>query len=826
MIPATHALRFETVFGAMTFTAGPIRNLDAPRYYRVRWYQRGYTGTVTKLIAGGTPVVLEQAGDDPFGIKPTKITVEVIAQSTVSLQDFYPADDRALFCLLEQVDYDENGIRVVFAGWVTAFDSSEPFQAAPYPIQVPATCGLGSLADFVLADADTQKPLHGRYPLNVLIGHCLRASGLTLALNVSCHLAEDSQMIITPGTGQLPLRTTHPGTWFVPFNGVFVDVSRWQDEKGQFSDCKTVLADLLTGFGARLYQHGGEWFWVCLTEIDPTQATLNLLRYDPEEAQPTQVSINTGLTLSRGGDIRAMDGTTLATESAQLRNKLTFDYGPARSILENGNLAGTIGQRPMSFYAGPDVDDNPGSGTTVGTGTLDNPYGLFWGPDNVGMGYGAVGPAQAGNPNRINPYLYVYTRTTVEGQPGYNFSPAVKLVGTYINKFCKGARYKLICWQVEDPSQPDVWTPGLGINFIDSTGKWADYQSGNLVSPGGVASTRLLQNEPSAITVDNLLEDGVHNGSSAYFAKPTTGETFNVTTDPLPVDRGRQNKAIVLTGKQLAYWRVEIRLYPGETFNYRTGNVRTDYSLIYRFISLSLVDKSRVELIGEVITIETGTQIPGLVRKKTTDIPLTVGDQTTTSATVSIPIRSGALTRADGSPTRKWHTVAGETGRLINLIGNGRLRLTAKPRTIIDGGVVGEPALHSLITSNGAGGTFLMSSLKWSLRTRQTSIRAVALPAHGENVAIKTTGSFQAEGGALLPMVDTDAAGTTDEGMITIPAAAPQSGNGSVAGLENLFNRFKNRIPPGGTPRFIDVPDVPENIPRGQGGGRVIIIND
>lgn len=124
--------------------------------YGVLWtrkiYEDGFGGSKTDLIGTGNPLIYEflSASDDfDEPIRETKGTSEVYAITNFALADLYSTEE--MHFLVE----DYVGATLYFKGYVNAGNCAESYSDTPYPVSIPAICGLSYLKNIKYDDSGT-----------------------------------------------------------------------------------------------------------------------------------------------------------------------------------------------------------------------------------------------------------------------------------------------------------------------------------------------------------------------------------------------------------------------------------------------------------------------------------------------------------------------------------------------------------------------------------------------------------------------------------------------------------------------------------------------
>src|SRR6185312_12526980 len=117
--------------------------------YTVQRRQKNYTGGITSVTGGATPVLHDWQTDDPKApVKGSSLTVSLINNGTLPLESFYSIDDDEFKVILLW------GTQILFVGSLVQDDCSEIMADYTHEIQLSANDNLGLLKDLTLDKAD------------------------------------------------------------------------------------------------------------------------------------------------------------------------------------------------------------------------------------------------------------------------------------------------------------------------------------------------------------------------------------------------------------------------------------------------------------------------------------------------------------------------------------------------------------------------------------------------------------------------------------------------------------------------------------------------
>ena len=111
--------------------------------WKVDILEDDFSGDITSLIAGGTPIkfFFDNNSDDVFDpIRETHVDISVYSTTNFALQDLYSLD---LQQFKVNIYCDDE---LVFSGWIEAQNYEEVYEPPPYLVTITATCGLSNLS--------------------------------------------------------------------------------------------------------------------------------------------------------------------------------------------------------------------------------------------------------------------------------------------------------------------------------------------------------------------------------------------------------------------------------------------------------------------------------------------------------------------------------------------------------------------------------------------------------------------------------------------------------------------------------------------------------
>jgi len=128
--------------------------IDNQNEYQLDIFKKDYDGDPINITFGANPVIHQWQDDDPQKpIKGSSITISIINEGNISLDDFYSNEDNTFQVILYKIDFAEE---LIFKGFVSQDDCSEILVDYNHEIQITATDNLGILKDFTFDQASVK----------------------------------------------------------------------------------------------------------------------------------------------------------------------------------------------------------------------------------------------------------------------------------------------------------------------------------------------------------------------------------------------------------------------------------------------------------------------------------------------------------------------------------------------------------------------------------------------------------------------------------------------------------------------------------------------
>lgn len=271
---------------------------------RIEIEERDYAGEIDQPeLEGDEPATLT-TGDTSNTLPTiygTELRVKFLCATDFKYLDLYTNDARRY-----RVTKKIAG-QVVFKGFVTPENYSEPYTKAPYFVEATATDGLGNLKDTKFTDENGDE-YEGRCSIVQLLALILKKTGLELNINIATTITEATQ-----GTG----------TDYTAANTI--DAKTYAGK-----NCYEILEDLFRG--SRIMQRMGEW-WV----ISYDNFQNNSIAYRKYNATANYLYAGTISLLA--ADFWIENEPELAMEPAAKQMKLTQPYGYNANLVTNGSFS-------------------------------------------------------------------------------------------------------------------------------------------------------------------------------------------------------------------------------------------------------------------------------------------------------------------------------------------------------------------------------------------------------------------------------------------------------------------------------------------------------
>ena len=137
---------------------------------------------------------------------------------------------------------------IIFRGWVSLADNSEPFMPHPNVCALVATDGLGGLKNVTLKNFEDENPVNEHRIID-FIAWCFRFTGIEQNINVVFNWREET------------LPDDHA------FDVLFLEAKTFEKEVGESEDCYTVFTKILKHIGF-IGQRLGEWWIKAIDHFD------------------------------------------------------------------------------------------------------------------------------------------------------------------------------------------------------------------------------------------------------------------------------------------------------------------------------------------------------------------------------------------------------------------------------------------------------------------------------------------------------------------------------------------------------------------------------
>lgn len=300
---------------------------------RVDLLNDGYSGAVTEVDGGASPVLIHWLGEDNdkfTSIVGSEATISFISDSDEKYIDIFTSAVRQW---MVKVYWNVNGsLELFWQGYIDAEEYDEPYLYYPYESVFHAYDGLGELKtrrpDFTYNfSVGILNPVNS---IIYYIAQCLKQIGFELDIYVANDIIHDVM-----DTGYI-------------FQDTHIDFRTFRDDPDNFQYAYDILQKILEPFGARIYQYFGRWY------IDRIhykgQTSVTYVRYNYNGTYQSNSSINTKVALTG----RSGSPLCVFIEQAQV---LSFD--PAlRDFTIEQNLESRENILPHSNWAGVFTDED------------------------------------------------------------------------------------------------------------------------------------------------------------------------------------------------------------------------------------------------------------------------------------------------------------------------------------------------------------------------------------------------------------------------------------------------------------------------------------
>ena len=342
---------------------------------RIQFLYEGYTGSVTNLVGGNRPFVLQEFNTDESLWKPVRpqlATMEIVANSSgVTMDNFIVDKDSDVLVIFSY----NNVNQAYWYGFLQQADYSETWIDTNHILTLTATEGLGQLSNFPISNNGaeitartsplefiqyaTQKCVLGWTKYNIF--NNLFHNGMTDSLTYTSL----DQCKIEPKTFQI--------------------------QSTEYEDSYTVLNKINSAFNQTLFQYGGNW-WIMRQEELYIPATDNLRGYQMNLGTKSSIQTRYDINVGINEDVKPITPEMLRfLKRKTKKDEIDFDFDKIPEIVTNGtfsrgNLIGTTSTLKQyyvdswSYKQGDGLDLQNGSTPSSGTVTRNEIYESATGP--------------------------------------------------------------------------------------------------------------------------------------------------------------------------------------------------------------------------------------------------------------------------------------------------------------------------------------------------------------------------------------------------------------------------------------------------------------
>lgn len=298
--------------------------------------------------------------DDPFDnpVVPSSATIQLINQSELDMDELQYASDRDFIVEV----YRENVLK--WKGYLVTDNIHQPYQSAPYVVQLSAIDGLNMLEgiEYTHQNLNTSgQGIANRAPLNFLRQVLFSQANLGLMLPIRWSIdLENVSTSDDPIAGEM--------TWS-PYGEGFID--GYYEENGflmpRYKSCRYIVEGIVKAFGARIYQADGAW--TMSRPNDVIDGTFRQVECNATLGNPTiTTSVVNGLKLLSpekvpAGEYKFIREDQLITVKPALGMvDVEYDADRRENIVPNGGMDQWSYSMPSPLlYWGflPDPDTNP-----------------------------------------------------------------------------------------------------------------------------------------------------------------------------------------------------------------------------------------------------------------------------------------------------------------------------------------------------------------------------------------------------------------------------------------------------------------------------------
>ena len=273
--------------------------------------ERDYAGSQTEIDGGARPWIpsLNTPSDGKFeAINGGSAILRLKSATDEQFEDLFTSDWRKY-----KVEHYISST-LDWSGWILPDLFQEPYEGAPYIIDILCADGLGSLKNYDYS-------LATEYPtLMAIITHCLDKIELSLNIYEAINIYEENH---SSGATDSPLTQTYvKGSIFSAMN------------------CYDVLTEVLKICGAEIRQNAGSWH---ITRIKEKMITFTRRLFNSAGVYQSQDTKNPNVTLTttavaRAALVRIAGRGVTMIEPAWKQFTTVQDYGISDNMLDNGDF--------------------------------------------------------------------------------------------------------------------------------------------------------------------------------------------------------------------------------------------------------------------------------------------------------------------------------------------------------------------------------------------------------------------------------------------------------------------------------------------------------
>lgn len=282
---AKDAAGCSLVWEDLTVTFNPLSSygvLQDWEYYnkdgtnhKIELLERGYSGSPTNRdLMDETPTRRSIRGENATRLNcifPGELEVNVKSQTDKEyLELIKNADDKKY--LIKFYYNPGGGDQLIFEGFLTVANYSEPYEPGVYTSTLVATDRLGDLSKIDFTD-DFGNQIYGDISVFDVIRYCLRKTGLEFGYRVGMNLYEANH---DSTSADDPLTQT-----YVNSDTYYTD--------GEPDDCYTVLNDVLNSINCEVRSYGGYWYIIYKPE---KYTTYNYRQFDKDGNYESNSSVS------------------------------------------------------------------------------------------------------------------------------------------------------------------------------------------------------------------------------------------------------------------------------------------------------------------------------------------------------------------------------------------------------------------------------------------------------------------------------------------------------------------------------------------------------